>query len=141
MIASLLFQVLVISRVTVVDLIQAGLTPMEALRTATSEPARYLAVTDSLGSVAPGRLADFVRLAADPLSDIRNTRRVVAVVANGRVSQKPTGETYSRPRRARRTRSQGAELNQVAVRQARTSADQPRQSGRRHEDPAVRRDG
>ncbi|PYP40324.1 MAG: hypothetical protein DMD43_08700 [Gemmatimonadetes bacterium] len=40
---------------------------------------------DSVGTVAPGRLADLVLLDADPLADIRNTRRVHAVVADGRL--------------------------------------------------------
>jgi hypothetical protein len=65
-------------------LVRAGLTPMAALRAATVEPARYLAA-DSLGSVAAGRIADFVLLDADPLTDIANTRRIAAVVANGRL--------------------------------------------------------
>jgi Amidohydrolase family len=66
-------------------LVQAGLTPMEALRTATSEPAAYLAATDSLGRVAPGMLADLVLLDADPTVDIANARRIAAVVMDGRV--------------------------------------------------------
>jgi hypothetical protein len=65
-------------------LVRAGLTPMAALRTATFEPARYLAATDSLGTVAAGRLADLVLLDADPLANIVNTRRISLVVANGR---------------------------------------------------------
>jgi imidazolonepropionase-like amidohydrolase len=65
--------------------VRAGLSPLEALRTATSAPASYLSATDSLGSVAVGRVADLVVLDADPLRDIRNTRRVHAVVANGRL--------------------------------------------------------
>ncbi len=40
---------------------------------------------DSLGTIAPGKLADLVLLDADPLADIRNTRRINAVVANGRL--------------------------------------------------------
>jgi len=66
-------------------LVQGGLTPMEALRTATLEPAEYLGLADSLGTVAPGRLADLILLDADPLADIRNTRRIAAVVADGRL--------------------------------------------------------
>jgi hypothetical protein len=65
-------------------LVRAGLPPMAALRTATAEPARYLGA-DSLGSVAAGRIADLVLLDADPLTDIANTRRISAIVANGRV--------------------------------------------------------
>jgi hypothetical protein len=66
-------------------LVRAGLTPMEALRTATYNPAAYLGALDSLGTIRPGRLADLVLLEADPLSDIRNTRRIHTVIANGRV--------------------------------------------------------
>lgn len=66
-------------------LVRAGLSPMEALRAATLNPARYLGAADSLGTVAPGRLADLVILDANPLADIRNTTRIHAVVANGRL--------------------------------------------------------
>ncbi len=66
-------------------LVEAGLTPLEALRAATIDPARFLGATDSLGTVAPGRIADLVLLDADPLADIHNTTRIRAVVANGRV--------------------------------------------------------
>lgn len=62
-----------------------GMTPVEALRAATLDPARFLGMADSLGTVEPGRLADLVLLDADPLADIRNTRRIRAVFANGRL--------------------------------------------------------
>ncbi len=65
-------------------LVQAGLTPLEALRTATLNPASYLAGADSLGTVESGRLADLVLLAANPLDDIKNSRRINGVVLNGR---------------------------------------------------------
>ncbi|MEI6741484.1 MAG: amidohydrolase family protein, partial [Gemmatimonadaceae bacterium] len=65
-------------------LVAAGLSPREALRTVTTEPARYFA-TDSVGAVAPGQLADLVVLDADPLTDIGHVARVDVVVANGRV--------------------------------------------------------
>jgi imidazolonepropionase-like amidohydrolase len=65
-------------------LVQAGLTPVEALRAATIGPARYLNATDSLGTIERGKLADLVLLDADPLADITNTTRIRAVVANGR---------------------------------------------------------
>lgn len=64
---------------------EGGLTPLEALRAATLNPARYLGAADSLGSVRAGRLADLVVLDANPLEDIRNTTRIFAVVANGRL--------------------------------------------------------
>ena len=66
-------------------LVQAGLTPLEALRTATINPATYLNATDSLGTIAPGKIADLVLLDANPLDDIRRTRQIAAVVANGRL--------------------------------------------------------
>ncbi|MEW5918902.1 MAG: amidohydrolase family protein, partial [Gemmatimonadota bacterium] len=64
-------------------LVKGGLTPLDALRSATIEPARYFAATDSLGSVAPGNVADLIVLDADPTADIRNTRRIHLVMANG----------------------------------------------------------
>lgn len=66
-------------------LVHSGLTPLEALRTATYNPADYLGALDSLGTVSPGKIADLVLLDADPLLDIRNTRRISAVIANGRL--------------------------------------------------------
>lgn len=65
-------------------LVQAGLTPREALRTATLNAATYLDLADSLGTVKAGTLADLVLLDADPLENIANTRRITAVVTNGR---------------------------------------------------------
>ena len=65
-------------------LVTAGLTPLDAIRAATISPARYLGATDSLGTVAPGRVADLILLDANPLEDIRNTRRIRVVIANGR---------------------------------------------------------
>ncbi|HEY9384201.1 MAG TPA: amidohydrolase family protein [Gemmatimonadales bacterium] len=66
-------------------LVQGGMTPFAVLRAATLEPARYFGSLDSAGSVAPGRRADLVLLDANPLLDIRNTRRIHAVVAAGRL--------------------------------------------------------
>ncbi len=66
-------------------LTECGLTPMEALVCATSNPARYTGVFDKLGSVHAGKLADMVVLNADPLKDISNTQKIEIVVADGRV--------------------------------------------------------
>jgi imidazolonepropionase-like amidohydrolase len=66
-------------------LVRSGLTPREALRAATYNPAEFLGALDSLGTVAQGKVADLVLLDADPLADIRNTRRISVVIANGRV--------------------------------------------------------
>jgi hypothetical protein len=66
-------------------LVQAGLTPMEALQAATREPARFLGLEAERGTIEVGKAADLVLLEADPLADIRNTRRIGAVVLGGRV--------------------------------------------------------
>jgi imidazolonepropionase-like amidohydrolase len=65
-------------------LVEAGLSPLEALQAATLNPARYQEATDSLGAVEPGKLADLVLLDANPLEDIRHTQRIAGVVLNGR---------------------------------------------------------
>lgn len=65
-------------------LVRSGLSPWEALRAATAEPARYFA-TDSIGSIRAGGVADLVVLDANPLIEIRNTRSIAWVVAAGRV--------------------------------------------------------
>ena len=63
----------------------AGLTPLDALRSATISPARFARLDDRLGALAAGQIADVVLLDADPLADIRNTRRIHAVVQGGRL--------------------------------------------------------
>jgi imidazolonepropionase-like amidohydrolase len=64
-------------------LVEAGLSPMQALQAATVNPARFLGASDSLGTVAPGKVADLVLLQADPLADIRNVTRVQMVIRAG----------------------------------------------------------
>lgn len=63
-------------------LVRAGLTPREAIRAATRNAAVLIGV-DSLGLLAPGKVADLVVLSRDPLADIRNTRAVAAVMSRG----------------------------------------------------------
>ena len=65
-------------------LVAAGMTPLQALQAATREPARFLGLLDSLGTVEPGKVADLVLLDADPLADIGNVRRVSGVARAGR---------------------------------------------------------
>ena len=67
------------------NFVEAGFTPMESLQTATSNPAKFLGMEASFGSVEPGKIADLVLLGANPLRDIRNTQKITAVVANGRL--------------------------------------------------------
>jgi imidazolonepropionase-like amidohydrolase len=65
-------------------LVEAGLTPMQALQAATLNPAKFFNKLDALGTIEKGKLADLVLLDASPLENIRNTQRINAVVANGR---------------------------------------------------------
>jgi imidazolonepropionase-like amidohydrolase len=65
-------------------LVGAGLTPREALRAATRNGAVLLGV-DSLGLIAPGKVADLILLSRDPLADIRNTRAIEAVMSRGQL--------------------------------------------------------
>ncbi len=64
-------------------LVEAGLTPLEALRMATYNPAVFLNQRKERGAVEKGRVADLVLLDANPLDDIRNTRRIYGVVKDG----------------------------------------------------------
>ena len=64
--------------------VAAGLTPLEALQTATINPARFLGKTSDFGSVERGRIADLLILRANPLENIANTRAIAGVVADGK---------------------------------------------------------
>ena len=63
---------------------RAGLTPMQALQTATLNPAKFMGRTADLGTVEKGKLADLVILDEDPLTDIANTQKIRGVVLAGR---------------------------------------------------------
>ena len=71
-------------------LVDAGFTPSEALRAATLNPALFLGLSDSLGTIEAGKIADLVLLEANPLDDVRNTRRIVAVISEGRLLDRKT---------------------------------------------------
>jgi imidazolonepropionase-like amidohydrolase len=68
--------------------VKAGLSPMEALQTATRNPAIYLGLIDMVGTVEMGKKADLVLLEANPLENISNTKRISAVIINGRLIPK-----------------------------------------------------
>lgn len=70
-------------------LVEAGLTPLEALQSATLNPAKCLGVTDRFGTIEKGKVADLVLLEADPLVDIANTKKIAAVVAGENFSARP----------------------------------------------------
>ena len=65
-------------------LVRAGFSPLEALETATRNPARFMKRDADFGTIEVGKLADLVLLDADPLGDIANVRRVAAIVLDGR---------------------------------------------------------
>jgi imidazolonepropionase-like amidohydrolase len=66
------------------ELVAAGLTPFEALRTATANPAIVLGVPGEFGIVVPGARADLLLLDANPLEDVGNTERLAGVMVRGR---------------------------------------------------------
>jgi imidazolonepropionase-like amidohydrolase len=65
-------------------MVQAGLTPMDAIVCATRNAAEILGDGKNRGTLEPGKRADFLLLAANPLDDIRNTTRLVAIYHGGR---------------------------------------------------------
>jgi imidazolonepropionase-like amidohydrolase len=69
-------------------LVEAGLSPLEALQAATINPARFLGKDKELGTVEKGKIADLVLLAANPLDDIGNSRKIEAVVLSGKLLPK-----------------------------------------------------
>jgi imidazolonepropionase-like amidohydrolase len=66
-------------------LVQAGLTPLEALQAATITAARVTHRDKDLGTIESGKLADLVLLDANPLDDVRNTTHINAVIVNGKL--------------------------------------------------------
>jgi len=70
---------------SIFDLVQAGLTPMQALQAATSKPAEFLGRLNEQGTIAPHLRADLVLLNANPLENIRNTEKIDAVFLNGKL--------------------------------------------------------
>ena len=90
-------------------LVEAGLTPMQALKAATSWPAELLEGKNGvrgpakIGAIRSGNLADLVVISADPLSDISNTKKIERVMKNGRwveLGYHPEYVTLARPARA-----------------------------------------
>ncbi|MBI4460996.1 MAG: amidohydrolase family protein [Acidobacteria bacterium] len=77
--------------------VEAGLTPMQAILTATRYPAEGFRVLDRLGTVEKGKLADLVILTADPLQDIRNTKKIDQVIMNGKVMDRTFHPWFGNP--------------------------------------------
>jgi imidazolonepropionase-like amidohydrolase len=66
-------------------LVRAGLSPLEALESATVRPAEFFSLADQMGTVDVGKKADLVLLDANPLENIANTKQIAAVVSKGRL--------------------------------------------------------
>jgi imidazolonepropionase-like amidohydrolase len=64
-------------------LVRAGLSPIEAIQSATVRPAEYFSLQDEMGSIDVGKKADMVLLDGNPLDDITNTKQISAVVSKG----------------------------------------------------------
>ena len=86
------------------ELVAGGLSPAAALRAATSDAARIIGVERDLGTLERGKLADIVLLDANPLDDIRNTRRISAVIQAGRVVDRDSIRRDAQARSARQRR-------------------------------------
>ena len=70
-------------------MVKIGMTPAEALQTATLNPARALGKLADFGTVEPGRVASLVLLDGNPLDRIENTQRIAAVILSGTAYQRP----------------------------------------------------
>lgn len=66
-------------------LVQGGMTPLQAIRSATLNGAAYLGMDKEIGSLETGKLADLIVMDANPLNDIRNSEKIKYVVINGRI--------------------------------------------------------
>lgn len=65
-------------------MVKAGMTPMQSLVASTGNAAKVMGIDKEVGTLQPGKRADFVVLAADPLADIKNTRTIESVWIDGR---------------------------------------------------------
>ena len=79
-------------------MVERGMTPMQAIQSATSVAARYMGWEARVGSLTTGRLADLIAVKGDPLKDIRLLENVDVVVQGGGIFKQPAGEA---PRIAR----------------------------------------
>ena len=71
------------------QLVQAGLTPVESLQTATVNPVHFLGLEKDIGSIEKGKIANLVLLDADPLADIHNTTKISEVFLAGKEFDRP----------------------------------------------------
>ena len=78
------------SGIFIKSLLQGGMTPMEVIRASTIDGAKYLGMSDYIGSLEAGKLADLVVLDVNPLKDIYKTDKVNMVMINGRLYDSKT---------------------------------------------------
>jgi imidazolonepropionase-like amidohydrolase len=64
-------------------MVRYGMTPMQAIQSATSEAARALRMDGKVGSLAPGAFGDLIAVRGDPLTDIRSLEQVTGVIKEG----------------------------------------------------------
>ena len=70
-------------------MVARGMTPMEAIQSATSVAAHYLGWEDRVGALAPGRMGDLIAVAGDPLADITRLQNVAVVIKGGLLFKQP----------------------------------------------------
>ena len=70
-------------------MVQRGMSPMEAIKSATSVAARYMGWADRVGSIAPGRYGDLIAVKGNPLEDVRSLEKVAVVIKGGQAYKLP----------------------------------------------------
>jgi imidazolonepropionase-like amidohydrolase len=70
-------------------MVKYGMTPMQAIQSATIRAAELLGMQEKIGTVEPGKLADLVAVRGDPLTDITVLQKVEFVMKDGQVAKKP----------------------------------------------------
>lgn len=68
------------------QLVQSGMTPIEAIQAATLVPARFMGLEDEVGGITPGSRADLLILSGDPLEAIAHTRDIETVIIDGEIT-------------------------------------------------------
>jgi imidazolonepropionase-like amidohydrolase len=66
-------------------LVEAGISPLEVIKIATSNGAKALDIEEDTGTIEPGKQADMIVLSEDPLDDISNIKKIEAVINNGQL--------------------------------------------------------
>lgn len=80
---------------------QGGMTPLQALKTATINPAKTFGMDHQLGSVEAGKLADLIVIDGDPLTDIRQSDKVQYTMVNGRLFDAATMQELTNAKQQR----------------------------------------